>query len=101
MIAREVRRAKKQLLVGHVLPFAPEFAFAYAGDSRRPVWQAARSRNSNARFPIPQWLPDFYEPDKVGGPLLDLLIHDAHFILAVLRHAAGCRQPRSDARQGG
>ena len=28
----------------------------------------------------PLWLPDFYNPQKVGGPLLDLHVHDAHFI---------------------
>ena len=28
----------------------------------------------------PQWLPHFYDPDKIGGPLLDLHIHDAHLI---------------------
>jgi predicted dehydrogenase len=28
----------------------------------------------------PKWLKDFFDPDKVGGPLVDLHVHDAHFI---------------------
>jgi predicted dehydrogenase len=28
----------------------------------------------------PQWLTGFYDPHKIGGPMLDLHIHDAHFI---------------------
>ena len=28
----------------------------------------------------PQWLKDFYDPQGAGGPVIDLHIHDAHFI---------------------
>jgi predicted dehydrogenase len=28
----------------------------------------------------PSWIKDFFNPDKVGGPLVDLHVHDAHFI---------------------
>jgi predicted dehydrogenase len=28
----------------------------------------------------PLWLKDFYDPAKVGGPMLDLHVHDAHYI---------------------
>ena len=28
----------------------------------------------------PSWLKDFFDPRKVGGPVVDLHIHDAHFI---------------------
>ena len=28
----------------------------------------------------PTWLKDFYKADRIGGPMLDLHIHDAHFI---------------------
>ena len=31
----------------------------------------------------PQWLPDFYNPNTTGGPMIDLHIHDAHFIRLV------------------
>jgi predicted dehydrogenase len=28
----------------------------------------------------PLWLADFYDPGKIGGPMLDLHVHDAHYI---------------------
>jgi predicted dehydrogenase len=28
----------------------------------------------------PTWIKDFYDPKTVGGPLLDLHVHDAHWI---------------------
>jgi predicted dehydrogenase len=32
----------------------------------------------------PLWLKDFYDPKKVGGPLVDLHVHDAHLIRYLL-----------------
>jgi predicted dehydrogenase len=42
----------------------------------------------------PLWLKDFYDPEKVGGPLVDLHVHDAHFIRMLFG------MPRSVASQG-
>ena len=28
----------------------------------------------------PLWLPDFYNPDTTGGPMINLFIHDTHFV---------------------
>ncbi len=73
------RQAQRQLLVAHVLPFFPEYAFVrqlvdgrqfgnlLGGDFRRTVAN-------------PQWIEGFFDPHRVGGPLLDLHVHDAHFI---------------------
>jgi predicted dehydrogenase len=74
--------AKRRLLVAHVLPFFPEWAFA---------WQAASSgkygRFLGGQFKRiisdPTWLPNFYDPRAVGGPMIDLHVHDAHFIRIV------------------
>jgi predicted dehydrogenase len=72
-------KAGKQLLVGHVLPFMPEYAFTY-----RAIRDGKYGRLLGAQLKRiisdPLWLPDFYNPRKVGGPLLDLHVHDAHFI---------------------
>jgi predicted dehydrogenase len=75
------------------LPFAPEFAFAYAAirDGRYGKLLGAQFKRT---ISDPAWLPDFYEPEKVGGPLVDLLIHDAHFLRLV------CGMPRSVTSQG-
>jgi len=73
------KAAGRQLLVGHVLPFMPEYAFAYrairSGKYGKPL-----GGNFKRIIADPLWLPNFYQPDKVGGPMLDLHIHDAHFI---------------------
>ena len=69
----------KQLMIGHVLPFFPDFNFA---------WQAVQSGQfgkllgGHFRRVIsdPVWLSNFYSMETCGGPMLDLHIHDAHFI---------------------
>jgi predicted dehydrogenase len=73
------KKAKKQLLVGHVLPFLPEYDFA-----RKAIEGGKYGKLLGGHFKRvisdPLWLKDFYDPDKVGGPLVDLHVHDAHFI---------------------
>jgi predicted dehydrogenase len=73
------RKAGKQVLVGHVLPFFPEYAKA-----RELIASGKYGKALGGRFKRiisdPLWLKDFYDPQKVGGPLVDLHVHDAHFI---------------------
>jgi predicted dehydrogenase len=73
------RKAGKQVLVGHVLPFFPEYAKA-----REIVAGGQYGKLLGGHFKRvisdPLWLKDFYDPAKVGGPLVDLHVHDAHFI---------------------
>jgi predicted dehydrogenase len=71
--------AQRQLYTGHVLPFLPEYVVA------REIQQSGRygkllGGHFRRLISDPQWLPDFYNPARVGGPLLDLHVHDAHFI---------------------
>lgn len=71
--------ARKQLMIGQVLPFFPEYAFAY-----KAITSGRYGRLLGGHFKRvisdPQWLADFYDPKKVGGPMLDLHVHDAHYI---------------------
>ncbi|MGH7225034.1 MAG: Gfo/Idh/MocA family protein, partial [Gemmataceae bacterium] len=72
-------KAGKLLMVAHVLPFVPEFAFAaevvrsgkhgrlLAGHFKRVIAQ-------------PDWSDDIADAGKTGGPAVDLHIHDTHFI---------------------
>ena len=73
------KKADKQLLVGHVLPFFPEF-----GEARRVIASGEYGKLLGGTFKRvisdPLWLADFYDPQRVGGPLVDLHVHDAHFI---------------------
>lgn len=78
-MVKAAEQSQRLLLIAHVLPFVPEFAF---------VRQAATSGkygrllggNFKRIIADPLWLKDFYDPASVGGPVVDLHIHDAHFI---------------------
>lgn len=81
-MVRAADRAGKLLMIGHVLPFFAEYRFA-----RKVIDDGKYGAPLGGHFKRiisdPAWLPDFYDPKKVGGPMLDLHIHDAHFIRLV------------------
>jgi predicted dehydrogenase len=69
----------KLLMVGHVLPFFPEFAFA-----REVVasgqYGALRAAHLNRVISKPDWSSGIGDSDRSGGPAIDLHIHDTHFV---------------------
>jgi len=73
------QRSGKLLMIGHVLPFFPEYAWALkqhrSGKYGRLLGGSFRRVISN-----PEWLKNYWSPQHVGGPMLDLHVHDAHFI---------------------
>lgn len=71
--------AGKILMIGHVLPLFPEYAFAYQA-IRSGQYGRLLGGNFKRVISDPAWLPKYYEPDVIGGPMLDLHIHDAHYI---------------------
>jgi predicted dehydrogenase len=78
-MAAAAAKANRLLLVGHVLPFYPEYAWAYkivqGGKYGRLLGGSFRRVISD-----PNWLPHFWSAEQSGGPMLDLHVHDAHFI---------------------
>jgi predicted dehydrogenase len=71
--------AGKQLMVGHVLPFFPEFAFALeAVQSGR--YGPLRAAHLMRVISKPDWSSEIADPERSGGPAIDLHIHDTHFI---------------------
>jgi predicted dehydrogenase len=72
-------KAGRMLMIGHVLPFFPEYRFAYDA-----IAGGAYGRLLGGHFKRiisdPTWVPRFYDPNVIGGPMLDLHVHDAHFI---------------------
>jgi len=82
------RRANRQLMIGHVMPFFPEYEFAY-----KAITSGKYGRLLGGHFKRmiadPPWLPHYYDPAVIGGPMLDLHIHDAHFIRLI------CGMPRA------
>ena len=73
------RKTGRRLFAGHVLPFVPEYA-----EARRIIAEGLHGKPLGGWFKRiisdPSWIPDFYDPTRVGGPLVDLHVHDAHFI---------------------
>src|ERR1700722_18878304 len=71
--------AERRLLVAHVLPFFPEWAFAYQAASSGKYGRFLGGQFKRI-ISDPTWLPNFYDPKTIGGPMIDLHVHDAHFI---------------------
>jgi len=71
--------ARRLLMVAHVLPFIPEFAFAADAihSGRHGRLRGAHFKRVIAR---PDWSADIGDAAQNGGPAIDLHIHDTHFI---------------------
>jgi predicted dehydrogenase len=72
-------RTGKLLMVAHVLPFFPEFAYAAEAirSGRYGHVQGAHFKRVISR---PDWSAEIGDAAKTGGPAVDLHIHDTHFI---------------------
>jgi len=73
------KQANRLLMIGHVLPFFPEYDWAL---SVIRGGQFGKVRGGAFRRVIsdPTWISNYWSPEEVGGPMLDLHVHDAHFI---------------------
>jgi len=72
-------KSGKLLMIGHVLPLNPEYAFALKA-IRSGKYGRLLGGHFRRVISDPLWIPNFYDPDRIGGPMLDLHVHDAHFI---------------------
>jgi predicted dehydrogenase len=72
-------RAGKLLMVAHVLPFFPEFAFAHVAISGGEHGKLLGGHFKRV-ISKPDWSADIGDASKTGGPAVDLHIHDTHFI---------------------
>lgn len=73
------KQAGKLLMVAHVLPFFPDFAQVVSAvqSSEHGKLLAAHFRR---HISPPDWSSDMKDADKTGGPIIDLHIHDTHFV---------------------
>jgi predicted dehydrogenase len=76
---RTARRVGKLLMVAHVLPFFPEFAYA-AEVVRGGKYGRLLGAHFKRIISQPDWSSEIADPGKTGGPAIDLHIHDTHFI---------------------
>jgi predicted dehydrogenase len=72
-------KAGRLLMVAHVLPFFPEFAFA-ADTVRSGVYGRLLAGHFKRIIAQPDWSDEISDASKTGGPAVDLHIHDTHFI---------------------
>ncbi|MDB4339122.1 Gfo/Idh/MocA family oxidoreductase, partial [Rubripirellula sp.] len=68
-----------QLMVAHILPLMPEFKILVDAKNDHRWGEPVAGRFKRTIGP-PDWIPDFYDRTRVGGPLIDLHVHDAHLI---------------------
>jgi predicted dehydrogenase len=73
------KQAGKLLMVAHVLPFFPEFAFA-AEAVRSGRYGRVLGGHFKRVISRPDWSAEIGDASKTGGPAVDLHIHDTHFI---------------------
>ena len=80
-------------MVGHVLPFFPEFAYA-AEAVRSGRYGKLRAAHLMRVIAKPDWSSGIADADRSGGPAVDLHIHDTHYIGLV------CGLPRAVHSRG-
>jgi predicted dehydrogenase len=73
------RRSDRLLMIAHVLPFFPEYDWALQ-TIRGGQFVKVQGGAFRRVIADPTWLKDYWNRDKIGGPMLDLHVHDAHFI---------------------
>src|SRR5690606_2918738 len=71
--------AGKLLMIGQVLPFFPEYTHVLQV-AQQQTYGKLLGGTFKRVISDPTWISDFYDPQRVGGPLVDLHVHDAHFI---------------------
>ncbi|MBY0525912.1 MAG: Gfo/Idh/MocA family oxidoreductase [Gemmataceae bacterium] len=78
-MVQAAKQAGKLLMVAHVLPFVPEFAFA-ANAIRSGKFGKLQAAHFERIISKPDWSSEIGDASKTGGPAVDLHIHDTHFI---------------------
>ena len=73
------KKAGRLLMVAHVLPFFPEFAYA-AQAIRGGQYGKLLGAHFKRVISRPDWSADIGDAARTGGPAVDLHIHDTHFI---------------------
>jgi predicted dehydrogenase len=76
------KKADRLLMIAHVLPFFPEYEWALE-TIRGGTYGKVRGGAFRRVIANPEWLKNFWSAEQIGGPMLDLHVHDAHFIRLV------------------
>lgn len=79
LMLKAAQQSRKLLMVAHVLPFFPEFAYA-AEAIRGGDYGKLLGAHFTRVISRPDWSQEIGDASKTGGPAVDLHIHDTHFI---------------------
>jgi len=82
------KRLNRMVMVAHVLPYMGAFAYATEIVAKK-TYGAPIGGYFKRIISDPTWIPDFYAKDKVGGPLVDLHVHDLHWIQLLFGRPVG------------
>ena len=72
-------RTDRRLFVGQTLPFVREYAWAL-NSIRGGKYGKLLGGSFQRVISEPTWLDRYWSAESMGGPMLDLHVHDAHFI---------------------
>ncbi|MCC6510466.1 MAG: Gfo/Idh/MocA family oxidoreductase [Pirellulaceae bacterium] len=78
-ILDEAASAGRMVLVAQVLPYMGQYQAIYEA-LQGPEYGAPLGGYFKRIISPPDWIPDFYDMQRIGGPLIDLHVHDTHFI---------------------
>lgn len=73
------QKTGKILMVAHVLPFFGEFDFVLKL-ARKNTYGRLVAGRLERHISRPEWSKDIGDANKTGGPVIDLHIHDTHFV---------------------
>jgi predicted dehydrogenase len=92
-MVRAAKKAKRLLMVGHVLPYFPEFRFLRECVEKNTYGKLLAAHFRRVISP-PNWSDDISDYRKLGGWGVDLHIHDNHLIALL------CGVPKAVFAQG-
>ncbi len=78
-ILNAATEADRMVLVAQVLPYMGQYQAVYDILQGSEYGQPLGGYFKRVISP-PDWIPDFYDRKRIGGPLVDLHVHDTHFI---------------------
>jgi predicted dehydrogenase len=78
-ILEQAARSGRMVLVAQVLPYMGQYQVVYDLLNQSTYGRPLGGYFKRIISP-PDWIPDFYDRQRIGGPLVDLHVHDAHFI---------------------
>jgi predicted dehydrogenase len=81
-MVKTARKRGKLLMIGHVLPFFAAYRFAYQTIKSQKYGKLLGAHFKRV-ISDPVWMTHYWDADRSGGPMVDLNIHDTHFVRLV------------------